>query len=251
MIRPFRADLHIHTVLSACAEVEMIPPLIVDQAQSLGLGVIAVTDHNTGENAAAVMEAARGGSLKVLPGMELQTREEVHLLCLFDTLDQSAAWQEEVFHALPPLLNREDIFGPQWVVDAGGDLLRTETRLLAVSADISLEEAVLRVRRLGGLAIPAHVDRPSFSLFANLGFIPPGLSSPALEVSRNFRPGSGLARRPQLRNWPLLVDGDAHRLSEINRQTCFWIESACIAELELAFSLSQGRHYDVEWPATV
>ena len=89
-------DLHIHTVVSACAEIEMIPPLIVRRALELGLDLIAITDHNTAENVEAVQEAARGTALKVLPGMEVQTSEEVHILCLFDTSEQISAWQATV-----------------------------------------------------------------------------------------------------------------------------------------------------------
>ncbi len=248
-IGSFPADLHVHTVLSACAEVEMIPPLIVSQALSVGLRLLAVTDHNTGENAAAMVEAARNTGLHVLPGMELQTREEVHLLCLFDEVFPLEAWQEEVFRRLPPLANREDLFGPQWVVDATGEWIRTEERLLAVSADISLEEAVVRVRRLGGLPVPAHVDRPSFSLFANLGLVPPGLAISALEVSRNFRPAEGFIRRPQLRNWPLLASGDAHRLEDLRAVTRFRIVSPCLREIEMALRGQEGRCFEVDWPA--
>jgi len=103
------ADLHIHTVLSPCAEVEMIPPLIVRRARELGLGLIAITDHNSAENVDSVQRAARGSGLKVLPGMEVQTSEEVHVLCLFDTLEQVLDWQECVFGSLPPLKNREEV----------------------------------------------------------------------------------------------------------------------------------------------
>jgi predicted metal-dependent phosphoesterase TrpH len=118
-----RADLHIHTVLSPCAEVEMIPPLIVEHALDAGLDLIAITDHNASANAGAVMEAARKTGLKVLSGMELQTREEVHLLCLFDTLEQLTTWQSEVDRALPDLLNRAETLGEQFVVDAAGDFV--------------------------------------------------------------------------------------------------------------------------------
>src|SRR5512139_2660318 len=102
------SDLHVHTVLSPCAEVEMIPPLIVRQAIQLGLEIIAITDHNSAGNAAAVIEAAAGSGLTVLPGMEVQSREEVHLICLFDRVEQALGWQEQVLSALPDLENDED-----------------------------------------------------------------------------------------------------------------------------------------------
>jgi predicted metal-dependent phosphoesterase TrpH len=241
------ADLHIHTVLSPCAEVEMIPPLIVERACQLGLGLIAITDHNASDNAAAVMEAARGSGLQVLPGMELQTREEVHLLCLFDSLEGCGEWQSYIRGKLPPLENREEFFGPQFVVDATGDLVRTEHQLLATSADVGLEEAIAGVHALGGLAIPAHVDRPSFSLLANLGFVPERLAADALEVSRHFRPPDGNGKWPQLRGWPLLVDGDAHRLQEIQGRVQLKIASPVLAELAMALKGFEGRQLRVNW----
>ena len=180
-----RADLHVHTVLSPCAEVEMIPPLIVERALDAGLDLIAITDHNASANAAAVIDAARGTGLRVLPGIELQTREEVHLLCLFDTLPQLVIWQRQVDDALPSLLNRAETLGEQFVVDAAGDFVRRETRLLLVSANMVLENAVARVNALGGIASPAHIDRPANGLIALLGFVPPRLSVAALEISPN------------------------------------------------------------------
>ena len=246
-LRPILADLHLHTVLSACAEVEMIPPLIVRQARRLGLGLLAVTDHNASGNAAALIEAAAGSDLAVLPGMELQTREEVHLLCLFGALEPSLAWQEEVWRLLPPLENKEEFFGPQYVVDATGQWLRTEGRLLQVSAALSLEEAVAGVHRLGGLAIPAHVDRPSFSLLANLGLVPRGLAADALEVTARWRPEEGLRTWPDLKDWTLIVGGDAHRLDEMQGRTLLKIAEPTIAELALALRGEAGRGVKMTW----
>ncbi len=243
----FWADLHIHTVLSPCAEVEMIPPLIVKRALELGLDLIAITDHNASANAGAVVEAAAGTGLTVWPGMELQTREEVHLLCLFDNLDSSERWQDEVARALPPRQNREEYFGPQFVVNADGGWVRNETQLLATSAEMGLEEAVDRVHQLGGLAIPAHVDRPSFSLLINLGFIPSGVALDALEVSSRFLPPDGGGKWPFLRGWSLLVNGDAHRLNEVRRQTCFRANGPSLQEVELALKGRSGRSVWVEW----
>ncbi len=176
-------DLHIHTVLSPCAEVEMIPPLIVRRAVELGLGMIGIADHNCAANAAAVIEAARGTGLTVLPGMEVQTREEVHVLCMFDTLEQVEGWQRTVDAALPGLPNREGFFGAQYVVDATGAHRYTEERLLATSTSLSVEQVAAGVGSLGGLCIPAHIDRPSFSILSNLGFVPQGLPVAGLEIS--------------------------------------------------------------------
>jgi hypothetical protein len=248
MLRPFLADLHIHTVLSGCAEVEMIPPLILKQAKRLGLSLIAITDHNACHNVEAVVKAAEGTGIHVLPGMELQSKEEVHLLCLFDTVSQCQEWQQEVFQKLPSLENREEVFGPQYVVDATGDWMWTEKRLLAASADMTLEEVISNVHDLGGMVIPAHVDRPSFSLLSNLGFVPEGLHVYGLEVTPRFVPGNGFQQWPQLKAWCLIVNGDAHRLQEIRQRTLLKISAPLVKEISLALQGLEGRRVMVEWP---
>ncbi len=248
MVKPFLADLHVHTVLSGCAEVEMIPPLIIRQAKQLGLSLLGITDHNACHNVEAVMEASVGTGIHVLPGMELQSKEEVHLLCLFDTVGQCREWQQEVFRRLPPLGNREEIFGAQFVVDSTGDWVRTEERFLAGTADICLEEAVAEVHSIGGIVIPAHVDRPSFSLLSNLGRVPDSLRVQALEVTPQFVPGIGLQKWPQLKAWCLIVNGDAHRLQEMQNRTLFKIDAPVIREIHLALKGEEGRQVLVEWP---
>jgi len=244
----YRADLHIHTVLSGCAEVEMIPSLILRQAEEKGLNLIAITDHNACHNVAAVMEAAVGTHIHVLPGMEIQSREEVHLLCLFDRVESCLTWQERVFQKLPSLTNKEQVFGPQYVVNAEGDWLWTEERLLAVSADMTLEEIVTQVEALGGATIPAHVDRPAFSILANLGLIPENVAFPALEVTSHFIMEKDFLQWPQLQKRCLIVNGDAHRLSEIQNRTLFKLAYPRINEMIMAFMGREGRQVMVEWP---
>ncbi len=240
-LRTLSVDLHVHTVVSPCAEVEMIPPFIVRQARALGLGAIAITDHNTVENAGAVMRAAQGTGVAVLPGMETQTREEAHILCLFDTLEQACAWEQVVYAHLPPLANRAEVFGEQFVVDETGEYLRTNERLLLTSTSLTVEEVVAGVRALEGLPIAAHVDRPAFSLLANLGFIPVGLALGALELSAHCEPQAFVAQNPAVRGWPLIGSGDAHRLSELRARTRVCVQAVSTAELELAFWDQQGR----------
>ncbi len=248
MLEPYLADLHIHTVLSGCAEVEMVPPLILRQAERLGLRLIAITDHNACHNVEAVIEAADGTGIHVLPGMELQSKEEVHLLCLFDTVSQSQEWQREVFQKLPPLANREEVFGTQFVVDSAGDWRATEQRLLASSVDMSLDEVISKVRQLGGMVIPAHVDRPVFSLLSNLGFVPEGIDVHGLEVTPRFIPSSGFQQWPQLKAWRLIVNGDAHRLQEIQHRTLLEISAPRVREISLALQGLEGRKVVVDWP---
>jgi predicted metal-dependent phosphoesterase TrpH len=237
----FLADLHIHTVLSACAETEMLPELIVERAQELSLSIIAVTDHNSAENTAAVLNAAEGTGITVLPGMELQTREEAHLVCLFDTLEQVGLWQEKVYARLPDLKNDEDAFGTQVVLDAEGRVAGKNERLLLTSTSFSVEEAVREVRELGGLCIPAHVDRPAYSIIANLGFIPPDLGITGVEISHLVGPKEARARFPELERYSLVANGDAHRLREMSGRTTLKMEAATVAEIAKTLAGEEGR----------
>ncbi len=219
----------------------MIPPLIVRRASELGLGLIAITDHNMTENAGAVMRAAEGSGLTVLPGMELQTQEEVHLLCLFETLDQARAWQAVVDDHLPALQNNDEFFGAQFIVDETGDLVRQDEQLRLTSAAIPLDEAVDRVHDFGGLPIAAHVDRQANGLLTILGFVPPGLPLAALEISARVPPDEATRRYPQVAGWPLICSGDAHRLSEMRASTLLTLASPSLRELALALSGADDR----------
>jgi hypothetical protein len=244
-LRPYLADLHVHTVLSPCAEVEMIPPFIVHRAQELALGVIAITDHNSAENVAAVVEAAHDLDVAVLPGMEVQSKEEVHLLCLFQTVEQVMDWQAVIYAHLPPLKNNEDFFGPQFVVDATGEFLRYNERLLLASVSLSVEEVVGGVVDRGGLCIAAHVDRPAFSLLANLGFVPPNARFAAMEISGYASVEEIRQQNPSLAGYPIICSGDAHRLEDMSDRTVLTLNEPTIAEMALAFCGQEGRRVKV------
>jgi PHP family Zn ribbon phosphoesterase len=240
-MKTFIAELHVHTVLSPCAEVEMIPPFIVQEALDQGINLIAITDHNASANVRAVQEAAQGTALTVLPGMELQTREEVHLLCLFDSVEQLDNWQATVNLFMPKSQNNAELFGEQFVVDASGEYIRTETQLLITSAHLTLHEAVEGVRALGGMVIPAHVNRKVYSLIANLGLVPTDVPFDALEISRHLRLDEAVNVFPQLRGYPLIQSGDVHRLDEFLGKNIFKVEAPTIAELQRALAGQDGR----------
>lgn len=245
MLKTFVAELHLHTVVSPCAAVEMIPPLIVREAVARGINLMAVTDHNTTANVAAVQKAAADSDVTVLPGMELQTKEEVHLLCLFDTLDQMAAWQIFVDNRMPRLENNIEYFGEQFVVDETGEFIRREEQLLLTSAQISLDEAVAEVTRLEGLAIPAHVNRSSFSLIANLGFVPVDIPFEALEISRHITPAAAQETFPQLQQYPLIQSGDVHYLHEFLGTTHFQLAAPTLSEMKRAFLAEDQRSVEI------
>jgi len=246
MLRHRWADFHLHTVLSPCAEVEMIPPLIVRRALELRLDWIAITDHNSVGNVRAMVEAAEGSGLAVTPGMEVESREEVHVVCLFDTVEQAEAWGALVAAHLPPRRNDERFFGAQFVVDAAGDYVRSEEQLLLTSTDLSIEEIAQGVEKLGGLIIPAHVDRPANSLLVNLGFIPRDLPISALEISRWTGAAEFRRLHPELSGYALVGSGDAHRLSEISRRTAVLTAEPTVAELRQAFLAVGGRRVTLE-----
>jgi hypothetical protein len=194
----------------------------------------------------AVQKAAQGTNLTVLPGMEVQSREEVHLLTLFDDPETLETWQQQVNEALPDLQNQPGFFGEQFVVDETGDFVRNEPRLLLVSTRFSIDEVFERVDALGGLVIPAHVERFSFGLFPTLGLISEKWKMLALEISRHITPQKALATYPALKNYELVQDGDVHQLDDFLGTTTFRLNSPTLAELRLAFQHLNGRDVDID-----
>ena len=245
-MKQFRADLHVHTVLSPCAEVEMIPPLIVQRALEKEINLIAITDHNASANVRAVQKAAEGTSLTVLPGMEVQSREDVHLLTLFESPETLDAWQTQVDRALPNLPNNSDYFGEQFIVDETGDFLRGEPRLLLTSTSFSIDEIFQRVRELGGMVIPAHVERTSYGLFPSLGLISDEWQLPALEISSNTTAEKAAVKFPALLKYPLIQSGDVHRLDEFLGTTVFTLATPTVMEIGMAFHNIDGRKVCIE-----
>ncbi|MDH7569658.1 MAG: PHP domain-containing protein [Armatimonadota bacterium] len=237
----YAADLHIHSVLSPCGDLSMSPRVILERACAAGLQLIALTDHNMAENGAALRALAAESGLALLFGMELETSEELHLLCLFDTYEAAMAWQEVVYRLLPNIPNDPDRFGDQVVVDSEENIVRFEKRLLANAADLPLAEACEGVTACGGLAIPAHVDRPVHSLISQLGFPPPGLQLPAVELSRFASPRLA-DQHPWLRNLPKVGFSDAHFPHEVGAQhTLLHVFEPTVAEIRLALRGEGGR----------
>ena len=223
----------------------MIPPIIVAEALDHQIDLIAITDHNHTANIEAVQQAAAGTGLTVLPGMELQTKEEVHSLCLFDTLEQSLAFQKIVDQHMPALENNPDFFGEQYVVDASGDFIRHEKQLLIISCDLSLKEAFSIVTDLGGLFIPAHINRTKFGLLPVLGLVPVDIALTALEITRHLTPQAACSMYPQLVEFPLLVGGDVHFPDQFLGVNQFTVEEPSISELIKALNHQEGRDFSI------
>jgi len=241
-LRRLRADLHIHTCLSPCGELAMSPRAVVDRARAAGLDLIAVTDHNTTENAAAVIEAARGTGLAVLPGIELTTAEEVHILGLFDAGADLAPFQAEVFRNLPDIPAKRKFIRDQVLVDAEDYVTGFSPRCLFGATLLSVHDAVGLIHGHGGLAVACHVDRDSFSIVSQLGFIPPDLPLDAVEVSPRLTVDEARAAFGPFDPFPAVRFSDAHKPEEIGSVTTeLVVAGPDLGELRKALAGLDGR----------
>ncbi|SMC55582.1 PHP domain-containing protein [Papillibacter cinnamivorans] len=209
-------DLHIHSCLSPCADDDMTPNNIVGLARLLKLDLIAVTDHNTVKNAVAAYEVGLEQGLMVLPGMELETAEEVHVVCLFPDPKKAVAFEKEIALLSPPVKNRPEIFGRQILMDRNDLVLGEEDRLLLTATRLSVDAVSAAVKVFQGAAFPAHIDRPSFSMLANLGDIPDSSGFTAVEISKIASLEDLERRFPAVGRFLVLRNSDAHRLTDIS-----------------------------------
>jgi len=242
MLKEYHADLHIHTCLSPCASLDLSPRRIIERAQEEGLDLIAITDHNTAGNVPAVLQRAEKSGLKIIPGMEVQSSEEIHILTLFPDWPSLKSWEETVRQHLPDIPNDPEFFGDQPVVDQEGNILEFEPRLLINSIDLSLNEIRSQVLERGGLFIPAHFDKESMSLVSQLGFIPLDLEPDALEMGRKTPAALPKDPRDPSAAIPRIVCSDAHQAGDIGRaRTVFRLAEPALGELRLALQGKEGR----------
>ena len=213
----FSCDLHIHSTLSPCGSLEMSPSGIIEKAKEVGLHVISITDHNMVENCLYANELGKKLGITVLFGMELQTLEEIHLLAFFDTYNLALSFQEKIYSLLPDIQNDADYFGDQVVVNEENEIIRFENRLLLNSAQISITDATAWIKNHGGIAIPSHIDSPTFSIISQLGYIPDDLPFDALEV-RNKEKATELLPLIMRKNIPFVSFSDAHYLVDIGKR---------------------------------
>jgi predicted metal-dependent phosphoesterase TrpH len=233
-MRKVRADLHLHTCLSPCADDRMQATAIVRQAGKMGLDMIGICDHNSAENVAAVMKAGLREGLSVIGGMEITTSEEAHVLALFED-EQALMQMQEVVYANLPGENYEDSFGLQTVIDEWDNPVGANHRLLIGATTLSVDQLVDAIHERSGLAIASHVDRERFSLIGQLGFIPEGLRLDAVEVSRP-------SAMTQQYGYPVVTFSDAHFLVDIGAScTCFALEELSVNEIRRALRNEMGR----------
>jgi PHP family Zn ribbon phosphoesterase len=242
MLKIYNADLHIHTCLSPCGDLDMSPRKIVATAIEYGLDIIAITDHNASENILATMQAAEGKPVTVLAGMEVASAEEAHLLALFDRMEPMTQFQKIVYENLMSFGIDQRTIDEQVIVNENDEVEAFNEHLLFGASALSFQQLVAEVHRLNGIAIASHVDRESFSVIGQLGFIPDDLPLDALEISYHTSIEQARVMFPDARRFPLITNSDAHYPNEIGRQrTKLLLAAPTLVEIKLALSNSQGR----------
>jgi PHP family Zn ribbon phosphoesterase len=242
MLAECPVDFHIHTCLSPCADDEMIPINILNMAKLMGTKILGICDHNSAANVEVMLQMAQDYEILVIPGMEVQSAEEVHMLCFFESLNDVLEWQEYVYNHLPPIKNDPRYFGYQWIVDGQGNILGEESRMLLASTSLTVEEISQKVSDLKGLLIPAHVDRRHHSIIGQLGFIPETVRIDAVEFSKAISEANFRKTFSDTNKYTLITSSDAHCLQEmVYQKTFFYVKSFNFKEVKMAFSGLEGR----------
>jgi len=219
----------------------MSPKKIVQKSLEKHLDLIAICDHNTAENAAATLREGTRQGIAVLPGMEICSKEEVHLVALFNNIEDTLKMQEYVYAHLPGK-NQPEVFGHQVVADEHDQVLGENPRLLIGATQLSLLDIVEKAHHLGGICISAHVDRPSYSLIGQLGFIPEDLHLDAVEVSYRVPLEKALTEVVGISDYPCVTSSDAHFLHDIGKVwTEFVLAAPSLEEIRLALAGVNGR----------
>lgn len=242
MLRAFRCDLHVHTCLSPCADLDMYPRAVVEKSIAEHLDIIAICDHNASENMQYVLRLAEGTPLTVLPGIEITSSEEVHLLALFDTLGNLKKMQDIIYSHLSGT-NREEVFGCQAIVNDQDEVEGFNDKFLLGATKLPLLEIIHQVHDIGGLAIASHIDRESFSVLSQLGFIDPEIPFDALEITHRMGIQKARVTYSELAHYPFIESSDAHFIKDIGQGvTTIFLERGTIAELKMAFEHQGGRY---------
>lgn len=238
----YRVDLHIHTVLSPCGDLDMSPKRIIWEAEAKGLDIIGISDHNSTRQAGLVKELGEERGIMVLKGAEVNTREEIHSLTFFENDDDLKLFQEYLDDKLIKIKNNPSAFGYQIVVNRE-EIIEYEEKWSLVSAlDVSLEELAEKVHELNGLFIPAHIDRFVTSIYSQLGVFPEGLKADALEISWRTKPEIFLKTHPEIADYTIVTNSDAHYPEDIGRKyNIFRMKNKSFNEIRLALQNEGGR----------
>lgn len=208
-------DLHIHSCLSPCGDNDMTPYNLTNMAKICGCDIIALTDHNTCLNCESAMKAGENIGLTVVPGMELCTSEEIHCICLFPELKNALSFSDYVKSTLPPIKNKEKIFGNQYIMNEADGILGSFDLLLTTASGISIESLDSLMKDYGGLWYPAHIDRNSYSIISALGDFPDSLETSVFELTYDADEKLYREKYPSTKEKILLRSSDAHYLENL------------------------------------
>ena len=242
MLKVFNCDLHVHTCLSPCAELDMHPMALVQRAIEAKLDMIAICDHNSSANVPYVIKAAQTSKLKILPGMEITTSEEVHLLAIFDSLSNLVLLQNIIDQHLTGE-NDENLFGVQAIVNEIGEVEGINNQLLIGATDLSLDTLISHIHQFDGLAIAAHIDRESFSVLSQLGFINDNTDFDALEITPRTGFDRARIKYSELSKYSFIISSDSHYIKDIGQAfTQMFIQEPTFSELKMALRKQNGRY---------
>jgi 3',5'-nucleoside bisphosphate phosphatase len=246
-MRVYRADLHIHTLLSPCGDLEMSPANIVAKAKEKQLDIIGITDHNSTKHCLLTKRLAKKEGITVLCGAEVNTKEEVHCLAFFETDEKLALFQQFLEKQLPPVKNDVHRFGYQVVIDEQENIIEEVEKLLLTGLHAGINKVEQTIHELGGIFIPAHVDRPYCSILSQLGFIPPDLKANALEISRHTNAEEFDKQQSLGGKYTFLKSSDAHYVNDIGRAYSeMWLAAATFSEIKMALANENGRYVKIQ-----
>ena len=244
-MRCYRADLHIHSVLSPCGGLEMAPSAVVNKLLSSGIEWFAITDHNSMANCPAYEAVARKAGLHFSWGVEIQSMEEIHILAYFDDPKMAQDFDRELYGSLLPIANDPDYFGDQVIIDENENILKVEPLALINSSMWDLSTVVERIQAFGGFAVPAHIDATVNSVISQLGFLPPQPEFKVLGISAKLDLQDYLSQHPHMIDKQYMRASDAHYLADLGHTCCrAYVQSASVKELMLAADKLDGRYID-------
>lgn len=238
----YKADLHTHTVLSPCGDLEMSPFNIIEKAKREKIDILGITDHNSTKNCKVLDDIAKDNDIFIMKGAEVASKEEVHCLAFFDKYDELNEFQHFLDDHLPKIKNDVNKFGYQLVVDANENILEQIEYLLISGLNAGLSEIEIKVHELNGLFIPAHIDRMRYSIISQLGFVPNDLRVDALEISKHTTKKEFIQQNNYLADYCFIQSSDAHFLENIgNVKTIFKMNETSFNEVKLALKEEAGR----------
>ncbi len=230
-------DLHIHTALSPCGDDDMTPNNIVNMAKLCGLDIIGITDHNSCGNCEVIESLGKELGITVLSGMELETSEEVHVVLLFPSAEMAKKCEQFVKANRFLIKNRPDIYGNQRLFNAEDEVVGEEEYLLVTATNIGIYDAVALAERFGGIAFPAHIDRPSHGLIQMLGAIDEAMNFSVVEMSETA--SKSMEEEYEKMGYKVLRNSDSHYIHTLNEQQSNFLELESLSAQEVIKALKR------------